>query len=249
MTDDKSDGEGKKRPEEGGEIDWDSALSDWETKTFVPEVAKDVMTDKPASLSGNTVSRPLYRPPVASPKGGKGPPPPPARPAPPRAGLVDDDDEDEQGATVISAIPRELLRRKEPPRPKPPVPAPSRPGGPSRSGGLGQFFARDDRRESAPNDEASSKSATRARGELRDDGAPVPEAAPPKAERSGVGPLRRPSAGGGAAEPADGEMFDPFAEPRPEQLTIPAESELAELLDSPAIERPSPSLLSPDTRR
>src|ERR1700722_17498207 len=118
MTDDKSDGEGKKRPEEGGEVDWDSALSDWETKTFVPEVAKDVMTDKPASLSGNTVSRPLYRPPVPSPKGGKGPPPRPA----PRVGLIDDDD-DEQGATVISTIPRELLKRKEPPRPKPPVPA------------------------------------------------------------------------------------------------------------------------------
>jgi predicted Zn-dependent protease len=243
MTDDKSDGEGKKRPEEAGEVDWDSALSDWETKTFVPEVAKDVMTDKPASLSGNTVSRPLYRPPVPSPKGGKGPPPPPARPPPPRVGLIDDDD-DEQGATVISTIPRELLKRKEPPRPRPPAPAPS------RSGGLGQFFARDDRRESgASNDEAGSKSATRARDELRDDGARGPEGAPPKAERSGVGPLRRPSAGAGPAEPADGEMFDPFAEPRPEQLTIPAESELAELLDSPAIERPSPSLLSPDARR
>ncbi|HEX4445573.1 MAG TPA: hypothetical protein VH044_02510, partial [Polyangiaceae bacterium] len=244
MTDDKSgSGDGKKRPDDGNEVDWDSALSDWETKTFVPEVAKDVMTDKPASLAGQTVSRPLYRPPVPSPKG-KAPPPPAARPAPPRIGLLDDDDEDEQGATVISTIPRELLRRKEPPRPKPPVPGPPRPGG-SRSGGLGQFFARDDRRDSgAPNDEAGSKSATRARGDLRDEG--VPAAPPPKAERSGVGPLRRPLPG--TAE-TPGEAFDPFAEPRPEQLTIPAESELAELLDAPAIEKPSPSLHSPDARQ
>ena len=57
MTDD------KKGPDDLGEVDWDSALSDWESKTFVPEVAKDVVTDKPAALSGQTVSRPLYRPP------------------------------------------------------------------------------------------------------------------------------------------------------------------------------------------
>ena len=34
-------------------------------------------------------------------------------------------------------------------------------------------------------------------------------------------------------------MFDPFAEARPEQLTIPAESEIGDLLDEPAVERPA----------
>ena len=47
MTDD------KKVPDDLGEVDWDSALSDW-GNNFVPEVAKDVVTDKRAALSGQT---------------------------------------------------------------------------------------------------------------------------------------------------------------------------------------------------
>src|SRR5262249_11738103 len=56
MTDDK-------KPEELVEIDWDEALAEWEKTSFVPEVAKDVVTDKPAALAGSV--RPLYRPPTA----------------------------------------------------------------------------------------------------------------------------------------------------------------------------------------
>ncbi len=246
MTDD------KKGPDDPGEVDWDSALSDW-GNNFVPEVAKDVVTDKRAALSSPTASRPLYRPPAVPPKA-KGPPPP-ARPAAP---VVDDEDE---GATVISAIPRELLRSPAPAagvRPKPA--APPRPG-PARGGGLGQFFARDDRRDGgATQDDPNAKSATRAKGELHDGVVTSAQAVAPRAERSGVGPLRRPPAIEKPGEVADGEMFDPFAEARPEQLTIPADSEVSDLLDEPAVEVPqggavaphpsqSPSILVPADRR
>jgi hypothetical protein len=72
MTDD------KKAPEALEDIDWDQALSEWENKSFVPEVAKDTATDKPAVLSGSGVSKPLYRPPTAA-----APPPPRPKPPPP----------------------------------------------------------------------------------------------------------------------------------------------------------------------
>jgi cellulose synthase operon protein C len=227
MTDD------KKVPDDLGEVDWDSALSDW-GNNFVPEVAKDVVTDKPAALSGQSVSRPLYRPPAVPPQKPKGQP----QATRPVVSLVDDDEE-EDGATVISAIPRELLRREGPTpaagaRPKPA--APPRPA-PARGGGLGQFFSRDDRRDGGAPPDESSKSATRARGDLHDGVVTSAQGAPPRAERSGVGPLRRPPSVEKTAAVADGEMFDPFSEPRPEQLTIPADSEIADFLDEPAIER------------
>jgi cellulose synthase operon protein C len=251
MTDD------KKVPDDLGEVDWDSALSDW-GNNFVPEVAKDVVTDKPAALSGQTVSRPLYRPPAVPPQKPKGPPQAPR----PVVSLVDDDEEGD-GATVISAIPRELLRREGPTpaagaRPKPA--APPRPTA-ARGGGLGQFFSRDDRREGgAPQDESSSKSATRARGDLHDGVVTGAQGSPPRAERSGVGPLRRPPSVSKSAEVGDGEMFDAGAEPRPEQLTIPAESEITDFIDEPAVERSrderptsnapkSPSILVPSERQ
>jgi tetratricopeptide (TPR) repeat protein len=242
----------KKGPEDSGEMDWDSALSDWETKTFVPEVAKDVMTDKPAALSGQSVSKPLYRPPPQAmpPKANKakGPPPPPA----PKVVPLNDPDDDEEGATVISAIPRELLRRQAPPpaagsRPQPAAPPRPTSTSPTRSGGLGQFFSRDERRDGgAQADDAHAKSATRARGDLRDDGVSGAQSVPSRGDRSGVGPLRVPP----RAEAPDGETFDPFRpEPRPEQLTIPAESEISDLLDEPAVERKSPSILVPSERQ
>ena len=250
MTDD------KKSPDDLGEIDWDSALSDW-GNNFVPEVAKDVLTDKPASLSGNTVSRPLYRPPPVAPAKPKGSPPkaPPAAPVRPVVSLEDDDEDD---ATVIGAIPREVLRRDAPlpaagTRPKA---APPRPPA-ARGGGLGQFFSRDERREGgAPQDDPNARSVTRARGDFRDE--TVTRAQPPRAERSGVGPLRHPPAIEKAI--ADGEMLDPFSQPRAEQLTIPAESEISDLLDDPGIANPrdesdatiaigSPSILAPDERQ
>ncbi|HEX3770272.1 MAG TPA: hypothetical protein VHV30_05385, partial [Polyangiaceae bacterium] len=284
MTDQKSDP--KKGPDDPGEVDWDSALSDWESKNFVPEVAKDVTTDKPAALS--TVSRPLYRPPPsppkappapkakapaapvrpappwATPQGSKAPPPPAAPAAPSKTPTPDEPPPDDgDDATVISAIPRELLRAPQPPAgarkpgaPEPPkAPPRAPPAAPSR-GGLGQFFARDDRR-----DDAQSKSATRARGDLREDMVTSAQAVPGRDDRSGVGPLRRPPQPDAAPEVPDGAMFDPFREPRTEQLTIPADSELAALLEDRALpsrppaagepppENRTPSVLVPDDRK
>jgi hypothetical protein len=111
MTDD------KKAPDDLGDIDWDQALSEWETNTFVPEVAKDTTTDKPGTLAGVSTSKPLYRPPVAAqpqPQARTTPPhgrpkPPPQSP-PPLPSLAPLDDEEEGGQTLIAAIPRELLR-------------------------------------------------------------------------------------------------------------------------------------------
>jgi tetratricopeptide (TPR) repeat protein len=270
----------KKGPDDSPEVDWDSALSDWESKSFVPEVAKDVITDKPAALSGSAVSRPLYRPPKVPPPRPKAPAPPPAprptaRPAAPAGPPIEDDDDG--SATVISAIPRELLRtapRAGDPRstskggpPKAP------PAAPSRGGGLGQFFARDDRRDSpgGARDDSQSKSTTRARGDLHEDVVTSAQSVPSREDRSGVGPLRRSAALEGALEGpggresgrglGDGEMFDPFGEPRTEQLTIPAESEIADLLEgsadaakgSPdpdrAPEPRTPSILVPEDRQ
>ena len=57
MTDDKKSGGAG--PDEH---EWDEALSEWDNKTFVPEIAKDTSTDKPAPPVA--VSKPLYRPPV-----------------------------------------------------------------------------------------------------------------------------------------------------------------------------------------
>ncbi len=250
MTDD------KKVPDDLGEVDWDSALSDWESKTFVPEVAKDILTEKPAALSGQTVSRPLYRPPQVSQARPK-PPAPPVAPIP--SFVAPEDESGEEGQTVIATIPRELLRRKDQPPPKPAAPAASR-------GGLGQLFARDERREPGGNDEPQTRSAARPRSDAQEGVVTSAKAVPLATERSSAEPPGRHSNHVGSGSPGNGEMFDPFAEPRPEQLTMPAESELDQLLDSPAIERgrevegdderePEPptgrgaSLLSPDSRQ
>ena len=223
MTDD------KKVPDELGEVDWESALSDWESKTFVPEVAKDILTEKPAGLSGQAVSRPLYRPPQASqPRPRPKPPAPPVAPIP--SFITPDGDDGEEGATVIAAIPRELLRRKDQAPPKPPPPAASR-------GGLGQLFARDDRREPGGQDDAPARGATRPRSDLQEGVVTSAQAVPAPADRSGVGAVGRHANREGPGTDGDGEMFDPFAEPRPEQLTMPAESEVDQLLEAPAIER------------
>ncbi len=244
MTDD------KKQPDDLGGLDWDNALSDW-GENFVPEVAKDVVTDKPAALSGASVSRPLYRPPAVPPAKPKVPPQAP-RPVVPMVG----DDDEEDGATVISAIPRELLRRDGPlpaagspaagARPKPA--APPRPTT-ARGGGLGQFFSRDERRDGPTSlDDPNAKSATRPKVDLRDGIGTSPPASP-RGDVSGVGPLRHPTLDKGTDRDA--------VAPRAEQLTIPADSELAELLDEPVVEQrrddsresKSPSILVPAERQ
>ena len=104
MTDD------KKSPD--GFDDWDQALSDWDNKTFFPEVAKDTATDKPGALAGSAPSRPLYRPPVSKPSPARvsqAPRPKPSGPVPPlpRIGRPEDDGD---SATLIAAAPRELTR-------------------------------------------------------------------------------------------------------------------------------------------
>jgi tetratricopeptide (TPR) repeat protein len=243
----------KEAPDDLGEVDWESALSDWESKTFVPEVAKDVVTEKPAALSGHNVSRPLYRPP---PQVTPRPKAQAASVAPIPSFITQNDEDGEEGATVIAVIPPELLRRKDQPPPRPSSSISSR-------GGLGQFFAREDRRDSGSQDEGTARSAAPPKVVLQDEAVTSSRAIPtPQAERSGVAPVRRhpddERESGGVAE-----MLDAFVEPRAEQLTIPAESEVDRLLDAPAIERgrevdeeeeeaptgQSRSLLSPEERK
>ncbi|HLK38513.1 MAG TPA: tetratricopeptide repeat protein [Polyangiaceae bacterium] len=244
MTDD------KKSPDPTAEFDWDKALSEWETKSFVPEVAKDVVTDKPAALSGPP-PRPLYRPPPlptarrsAPPRPQQAtpaPPPPPPRPAPPTpppttpsfASFPDDDDE---GATLITKIPSELLRKEEVSR------APSR-------GGLGQLFARDPSPDAGVPPSADSEAAVDML--LRESQAPPPDAPATDVVTSAKvvatgsvlppEPLRRPPSAAEAEPPvAEGAFFDPFADPRPQLLTIPADEELVQAaMSSPEARRDS----------
>ncbi len=242
MTDD------KKLPDGLEDVDWDQALSEWENKTFVPEVAKDVATDKPGVLSGGPVSKPLYRPPTAAqpprPKpppplppralphaAAKAPPPPPSpSPSPPPPPPVE---EEEGGATVIAAIPRELLRSEEP--------------GPKSAsrGGLGQMFARDDKRDATVSvdvsfEESQSKMPAAVvpgpsagppheGGEVVTSAKAVAEARLPQTEGT---PLRRPSQLDPSERVVDGAMFDPFTDPEPRsaQSTRPAEEEVDDLL-------------------
>jgi lipopolysaccharide biosynthesis regulator YciM len=139
MTDDK-----KKLPEDFADVDWDKALSEWDTGNLKPEVAKDVVTGKPAPQPGVAASRPLYRPPTSVPQQVSRPPaprsigampkapppkslppprrtplPPPKSPLPPPRRLLGSEDEEE--ATVVTTIPSELLgRRGESTHPPPP---------------------------------------------------------------------------------------------------------------------------------
>jgi predicted Zn-dependent protease len=92
----------EKKPDELGDLDWDQALSEWESTNFVPEVAKDVQADKPGPAAGAT--RPLYRPPTA----------PAVRKLPGPVKLYDPDEEANE-ATRIARVPDELLRRQEGP--------------------------------------------------------------------------------------------------------------------------------------
>ena len=96
MTDD------KKPTDEFGDIDWDQALSEWETTSFDPEVAKDVATTKPGALAG--ASRPLYRPPTG----------PAIRPRPvvPVVERIWPLEEDGTAATRIARVPDELLQNQ-----------------------------------------------------------------------------------------------------------------------------------------
>jgi hypothetical protein len=100
----------RKKPDELEGLDWDEALAEWEEKSFAPEVARDVVTDKPAALGGSPAQRPLYRPTTAP---AAAPPTAPSLPtSAPRSPF--DDDEDGDGDTIIAMVPEEILRRHRP---------------------------------------------------------------------------------------------------------------------------------------
>jgi cellulose synthase operon protein C len=184
MTDDK-------KADEIEDFDWDEALAEWEEKSFTPEVARDIVTDKPAALAGSPPPRPLYRPPSS-----------PAAAHPTAASLpvsvvplAIDTDEDDGGATIIAAVPEELLRRY-------------RPGGATSShGGLGQMFARDPLGEAPP----SKSSGDRAESDPPDVVTSA-RSVPSREEHSPLEPLRRALRVDASEGVPDGAMFNPFAE-------------------------------------
>jgi len=164
----------EKKPDSLDEIDWDQALSEWDNKSFSPEVAKDTSTDKPGGLTGSSPGRQLYRPPTALPTG-KGPPPPPPRPGKPP---VPPPVPSRPGARPAGAAPPPPAppaaaappAAPAPPPPPPPPPPPVEeenegetlvaaiprellrkkeevPPVSSSRGGLGQLFSREEKRE------------------------------------------------------------------------------------------------------
>jgi predicted Zn-dependent protease len=92
MTDDK-------KPDDAGDLDWDQALSEWESTSFGPDSdeAKEPSADKPGAPAGP--ARPLYRPPTTSP-GTR-----PRLPGPVRMY----EPEEATEATRIARVPEELL--------------------------------------------------------------------------------------------------------------------------------------------
>lgn len=153
-----------------GDLDWDSALADWEKNTFVPEVARDADTNKtaeplaqsaepPPVEAGAPAPKPAAPRPAVAPKPASVPrvPVPPPRPKAPeivtRGPLATGPHkpftlEKMSGeGTVITKVPAELANDPSPTRT-------SVPPQPPRGGGLSQLFAkqqqrRDDGRESS----------------------------------------------------------------------------------------------------
>ena len=260
MTDD------KKPPEELEGVDWDEALSEWENKSFVPEVAKDVATDKPATLSGGPVSKPLYRPPSVA------QPPRPSRRLPcPRRPLGQPAAEAAARSPAAAARPaarpeprrppRSTSRRRRATRPSsrpsrasccaascgPRRPPPSR----SSRGGLGQLFAREEKHAPVASVEVSFDES-----QPQDAGRPRPPSDPPsevftsakavvpsRPDQAEAVPLRRPVAGRRlpSACPRKGacSIRSQDRDPRSAQSTRPAEEEVDDLL---AQSTPPPAL-------
>jgi cellulose synthase operon protein C len=229
----------KKLPDGLEDIDWDQALTEWESKSFVPEVAKDVgdvAADKPGALSAAAVSKPLYRPPTtAQSLRPRLPPPSVPRPLPanvppePRAAAAPlfDEDGENDGATLIAALPREYLRAPSvlPPRPAPAPPPPA--SKPASRGGLGQLFAREEKRDVRNEVVTSVKASFASPGDS-------PDLEPPWGPTEEEGP----------DSVARGATLHPLApsEPRSRQPTLPAEDEIDVRMQStpppPAEEQP-----------
>lgn len=154
---------------------------------------------------------------------------------------MDDDVEEEEGATVIAAIPRDLLTRSGDEGPKS-----------SSRGGLGQLFAREEKREAidVSFEESQARVPTAAAAlpvretpsDVFTSALPVKPSRPDAAEAM---PPRRASHAEPDAHVPEGAMFDPFADPAPRsaQATRPAEDEIDDLLAHPP---PSSSGLGPD---
>jgi tetratricopeptide (TPR) repeat protein len=102
-----------------GDLDWESALDEWEKNAFSPEVARDTDTNQAATPLGKAAPRPE-------------PPPQPVSPGPPSEPTLS---AKEPERTVIAPVPVEL--RDEPPSTPPRPSAP-----PSARGGLDQLFSR-----------------------------------------------------------------------------------------------------------
>lgn len=142
-----------------GDLDWDSALDEWEKNTFVPEVARDAETNQVAPPIEEDKAREHLKAAASAQSAGAGAPSGASLPA---AGAAQGSLKNVSSeGTVIAPVPRELRdqapRRpsssEEPPRmqtsPKPPLTAPPQrassasippPGG--ARGGLGQLFAK-----------------------------------------------------------------------------------------------------------
>ncbi len=199
--------------------DWDSALAEWEEKAFVPEPAKDRETHTPGTLQGTPIPPPISSAPVLpAPPSSKPlyvPPPADARPAsrrvPPPPPSSDIDIDEESGATVVSVIPRELLRKVSERAPK------------SSGGGLGQMFARTSTgSERVPQEHVDLDNAPTATH--APDSAPPDDAVYTSAQEISPSASRAmsdaPARGRGTMPDPhealpEGAMFDPFAEPDP----------------------------------
>jgi hypothetical protein len=227
-----------KDPKAGGfeleGLDWDNALAEWEEKTFLPEAARDRETQSPGALQGTppppptaTSSRPLYVPPSVTPAAARSasPPSPPSAPPgretrSPLPTIPGGAEDEEAGATVVAAIPRELLRKG------------ADQGGPrSAGGGLGQMFARSDRPpDPPPVDLDNAPTQTRALEQAPDDSLIT---SAKELELHALGravsdphPLKRPPKREKVDSIPEGQMFDPFAEPDPFQGNAPAPAPL-----------------------
>ncbi|AKV01832.1 Exonuclease SbcC [Labilithrix luteola] len=120
-----------------GDVDWDSALDEWDKNIFVPEVARDAETNRVASSPDPTEALKEKSPAVGTAA---------APPVVPTPSLTNASSE----GTVIAPVPTELSddrRKRTPPPPsvRPPLAPPANPRAsapPTTRGGLSQLFSR-----------------------------------------------------------------------------------------------------------
>ena len=137
----------KKLLDDLGDLEWDSALDEWEKNTFVPEVAKDAETNKaapsPEPVDDEEQAREHLRAAASGHGSGSGVA---------AAGFGQGSLNEVSGEGMVMApVPRELRDQPREPSPrvaspKPPLSAPPQRAsvipGSLRGGGLGQLFAK-----------------------------------------------------------------------------------------------------------